>query len=180
MLACRQPDGDGECSWVYWGGPGGFSVARRTRLPSQRRCDVAMDDLDGDGRDEIILCQHHDAESYTTHSLVYRVGPDRQISVAAHPVTHDARRILVARPDHSGKPQLVFVNVASRTRLGSLPVNVYLGGPTASRRAPSGHHRVGGPLMRFTAIWTMTDARTSSSPTRPKTPCGTTLALLST
>ena len=73
VLACREPEGEGECSWVYWGGPEGYSEARRTPLPSQRACDVAMADLDGDGRDEIILCQHHDAESYTTHSLVYRV-----------------------------------------------------------------------------------------------------------
>jgi hypothetical protein len=129
VLACREPHEDAECSWIYWGGPDGFSEARRTRLPSQRACDVAMVDLDGDDRDEIVLCQHHDAESYTTHSLIYRVGPDRQVSVAARPETHDARRVLVARPDRNGKSELVFVNAAARTRLGALPVNIYLGGP---------------------------------------------------
>ena len=115
VLACRELDGQRsrfmgtegpgsggaehpESSWVYWGGPEGYSEARRTRLPSQRACDVALADpsahsgqvLDGDGRDEILLCQHHDAESYTTHSLVYRVLPGREVVEAARLVTHDA------------------------------------------------------------------------------------------
>ena len=129
VLACRQPEGEGECSWVYWGGPDGYGAARRTPLPSQRACDVAMTDLDGDGRDEILLCQHHNAESYSTHSLVYRAAPDRGISEAARLVTHDARRVLVARPGPGSQPQVIFVNAASRSRLGDLPVTIYLGGP---------------------------------------------------
>jgi hypothetical protein len=173
---------DGECSWVYWGGPDGFSAARRTRLPSQRACDVAMADLsagsekmpmppatprslekrpglealaglvvngrnrlkpriqsgeplfseqalDGDGRDDIVLCQHHDAESYTTHSLVYRVLPGRRIAEAARLLTHDARRVLIAREGLGSQPQVIFVNAAGRVRLGNLPVTIYLGGP---------------------------------------------------
>jgi hypothetical protein len=127
VLACRERDGDGECSWIYWGGPEGFGEARRTRLPSQRACDAALVDLDGDGCDEVALCQHHDAESYTTHSLIYRLGANREASVVARPVTHDARRVLVARPDQSRQPQLVFVNAAARSRLGSLPVSIYRG-----------------------------------------------------
>ena len=129
VLACRQPEGDGEYSWVYWGGPDGFSAARRTRLPSQRACDVALADLDGDGRDEILLCQHHNAESYTTHSLAYRALAGRAIAEAARWVTHDARRVLVAQAGPGRQLQIVFVNTASRSRLGSLPVTVYLGGP---------------------------------------------------
>jgi hypothetical protein len=129
VVACRQPEGHAECSFLYWGGPEGFSNARRTGLRSQRACDVAMADLDGDGRDEILLCQHHDAESYTTHSPVYRAGADKQIHEAARLLTHDARRVLVARPRPGRQPEIVFINAASRTRLGSLPVNIYLGGP---------------------------------------------------
>jgi hypothetical protein len=144
VLACREPlrgsryagaeertggTEDGECSWVYWGGPEGYSEARRTRLPSQRACDVALTDLDDDGRDGIVLCQHHDAESYTTHSPVYRVLPGRAIVEAARLVTHDARRVLVARPGPKGRPEIIFINAAGRSRLGSLPVTIYLGGP---------------------------------------------------
>ena len=148
VLACREPlRGSGgadhpESSWVYWGGPEEYSEARRTRLPSQRACDVALADLDDDGRDEIVLCQHHDAESYTTDSPVYRVLPGREIAEAARLLTHDARRVLVARPGPGSQRQVVFINAAGRTRLGSLPVTIYLGGPdgfSAERRwTPSG------------------------------------------
>ena len=30
VFACRQPHGEEECSWIYWGGEDGFSEARRT------------------------------------------------------------------------------------------------------------------------------------------------------
>jgi FG-GAP-like repeat len=129
VLACREQEDDREYSWIFWGGPDGFTASRTTRVPSQCACDVALADLNGDGRDEIVLCQHHDGESYTTHSLVYRVMPDRSISETVRLVTHDARRVLVSHAAPSRKPQIIFVNAASRRRLGDLPISIYLGGP---------------------------------------------------
>ena len=137
VLACRQPAGDAECSWVFWGGPAGFEDSRRTPLPSNRACDVALGDLDGDGRPEVVLCQHHDAELYTTHSLIYRVGRQGPIGEPRRLVTHDARRAFVAAPAGPGKLHVAFINQHARSRLGNMPVNIYLGGPdgyTAERK----------------------------------------------
>ena len=57
VVACRQPFEGAECSWVYWGSENGYDDARRTPLRTTRACDVAVGDLDGDGRDEIVLCE---------------------------------------------------------------------------------------------------------------------------
>ena len=55
-------------------GQTGSAQARRRGCPASARAMSRWTTWMDDGRDEIILCQHHDAESYTTHSLVYRVG----------------------------------------------------------------------------------------------------------
>ena len=59
VFACRQPDGDTECSWIYWGDAQGFSEERRAALPTYRACDVALGDVDGDGCADIAFCHGH-------------------------------------------------------------------------------------------------------------------------
>ena len=55
----RDRNEDGECSWVYWGGPDGFAEARRTALPTDHACDVAVGDLGGEqsGCADVVVCQ---------------------------------------------------------------------------------------------------------------------------
>ena len=63
-----------------------------TVLASSGACDVAIEDLDDDGRIEVVLCQHKSTTSFTTESLVYSCGPGRRFSPARRLVNHDARR----------------------------------------------------------------------------------------
>lgn len=118
-----------ELSWVYWGGPDGFSEQRRTALGSHRACDVALADLDGNGCADVILCQGHTSESYTSESLVYRGTPT---GIAPAPVvvtTHDARRVLTGAATGDGAIQVAFINFYSRNRLGNIDPTIYWGGP---------------------------------------------------
>ena len=137
VVACREADADGESSWVYWGGEGGYDNSRRTRLASMRACHVVLADLDGNGHDDVILCQNRTFESYTTESLVYRGGPDGIAGDAVRLTTEDARRVFAAKnPD--GPPSLAFANNWSRKAARGVSSYVYYGGPdgfSADRRA---------------------------------------------
>ena len=128
VLACRETCEDGECSWVYWGGPDGYNAQRRTRLASSRACDAAVADLDGNGYGDVILCQNRTLEMFTTESLIYRGHAD---GVAAEPVrltTEDARRVFLAGSPSKERPDVVFVNRWSRGAAERVKSYIYYGG----------------------------------------------------
>ncbi len=128
VVACRDRHGGEECSWLYHGTEEGFNDGRRTPIPSCRACDAAVGDLDGDDRPEIVICQTHTPESYTSESLVYR-WDGGGLSAPKALETHDARRVLLARSSDDPLPQAVFINQFSRNLRGDIPVYVFHGGP---------------------------------------------------
>ena len=137
VFACRQPSGGQERSWIYWGGGRGFREADKTPIPTYRACDVALGDLDGDGCDDIVLCQGHTPDSFTFNSLVYRGSPHRNFEDPLRLATHDGRRVFLARPRGKGLPDVVFVNTRARNKTEELAVSIYAGGPggfSAERR----------------------------------------------
>ena len=130
VVACRQRFEDAECSWVYWGSDDGYDDTRRTPLKTTRACDVAVGDLDGDGRDEIVLCEMRSEASYTAESLVYRVEGDGNVTGPVRLQTEDARRVFLARPAREEQPKIVFVNRRNgHNALGDIDSTVYFGGP---------------------------------------------------
>jgi hypothetical protein len=52
-LETRWGPQDDRESWVYWGGPAGFSVAARTSLATHNALDCAVGDYDGDGTPDV-------------------------------------------------------------------------------------------------------------------------------
>ena len=130
VVACREPFEDAERSWLYWGSENGYDDARRTPLKSTRACDVAIGDLDGDGRDEIVLCEMRSEESYSSESLVYRVGEDGNATAPVRLETEDPRRVFLARPSGDERPSVVFVNRRNgQNALGNIDSTIYFGGP---------------------------------------------------
>ena len=125
----RDRNADGECSWVYWGGPDGFAEARRTALPTYHACDVAVGDLDGNGCADIAICQKQSAESYSTDSLVYRGGADGIDLKPVRLATHGARRVFIARTAEAPNPQVIFINQVARTATNDVDSDLYYGGP---------------------------------------------------
>ena len=129
VLACREPSNSGEQSWVYWGSGTRFDDTRRTAFATDRACDVAVAELDGDGLAEIVMCQSHTAASFTTESVIFRGTREGSLVEARRLVTEDARRVFVAQSSDQSQPQVVFVNYFSRNLIGNIQPTIYFGGP---------------------------------------------------
>ena len=128
VVATRQSSAGGERSWVYWGSESGFDQGRRTMLASNRACDVVVVDLDGDGLDDVVLCQCHTDESFTTDSYVYRGARDRSLGQPVALEGYDPRRVFPVRSPNGGPPDLLFVNHYSR-KIFEVSPTIYHGGP---------------------------------------------------
>ena len=129
VFACHNDTGQPGRSWIYWGSDHGFQESNRTALATNAACDVDVGDLNGDGRDEIAVCQMHDQYMFTTHSRLYACGPNRELGRPVELETHDARRVFIHRHAGESAPNVVFINHYARNKHGDVPVSVYLGGP---------------------------------------------------
>ena len=128
VVACRQTAGEHEVSWVYWGSADGFSESDRTALPSNRACDVTVVDLDGDGTDDVVLCQNHTADSFTTDSFVYRGSANKTFGEPVRLETYDPRRVFPVRSPDSATPNLAFINHYSG-KIHEVNPTIFYGGP---------------------------------------------------
>lgn len=142
VFACRDRHDGQECSWVYWGGPEGFDGGRRTPLPTARASDVAVGDLNGNGCADIAFSRERSDESFTTESLVYRGCAEGVEPEPLRFITHDARRVFIARFADEPLPQLVFVNHRARGATGDVDPVIYLNEDGAF--APERHVRLSG------------------------------------
>lgn len=129
VFGCRENFGESQRSWVYWDSNGKYDETDRTSLDSFMACDVAVSDLDGDGTDEIVLCQMRTETSYDTESLVYHVRREGVSGKPVHLQTADPRRVFVPNAPAGEPKQVVFINYRSRNALGNVSSTVYWGSP---------------------------------------------------
>ena len=128
VLACRQTINDREVSWIYWGSADGYSTGNRTALPSNRACDVLAHDLNGNGFDDVVLCQNHTADSFTTQSLIYRGSPDIDPNEPVKLETFDPRRVFPVHNPDKKTPAIAFINHYSRL-IHQVNPTIFYGGP---------------------------------------------------
>jgi hypothetical protein len=129
VFACRPLSASAEFSRIYWGIESKVDEETRTDIDSYRACDVAVGDLDGDGRDEFVLCQGHTRDFFTHESPIFRVSEDGHCQEVRRLTGHDARRVFLARPSGRERTDLVFVNTRARNRTEEVDVSIYFGGP---------------------------------------------------
>ncbi|MCS7056844.1 MAG: VCBS repeat-containing protein, partial [Thermoflexales bacterium] len=124
-------------SYVYWAQPGGlygvqYSTAHRTDLPAMGAQGVAVADLNGDGRPEVILANHQDNSTYNVNSYVYWGQPGGPYGVQ-YSTGHRAElpgiaatKASVADLNSDGQLDVVIVNYYggfARIFWGPLPPN---------------------------------------------------------
>lgn len=127
VVACRELSENEECSWVYWGDVSGFNESNRIRIDSNRACDVAVGDLDGNGIDDIVLCQNHTSDSFTADSFVYMGNRDRDLTNPNKVSAEDPRRAFIIRAFDRETMSLLFINHYSR-KIFEVNPTIFYGG----------------------------------------------------
>ena len=127
VIASRTEGQSGECSWIYWGSEEGFSDNRRTSLPTHRACDVAVADLDGDGFDDVVICQNRTADSFTTESLIFRGGIDG-VNIEPKPLpSYDARRVFIDKTVSDRNSHVILTSNFARSASDDEMNTIYFG-----------------------------------------------------
>jgi hypothetical protein len=132
-VAAGDPNGDGYVdlvvvtveafgdrhadSTVFWGGPDGPDPGRVTLLPTVGAADATVGDLDGDGYDDVVVCNRYnggsalDPSSYTVDSAVFWGGPDGvSPERSLYLPTMGAARARLADVDADGLMDVVFAS----------------------------------------------------------------------
>jgi hypothetical protein len=128
-IACEDLNGDGRPdlvvanyrkeyeydtdSFVYWGTENGFDAASPLRLPTHDALQVAVGDLDGDGRKEIVFAGGNRIYVYWNRNGVFRLE-DRTILKAEGNSTmfcQGAIRVAIADVDGDGRNELLVTTL---------------------------------------------------------------------
>ena len=116
-------------TFIYWGGPQGYSPDSRQILPSVGNADVAVADLDRDGRLDLVLTSYHAGHTRSHPSTIYwnsdqGFQPDRFTRLP----THSASGVLTADFDRNGYEDILF-SCHSRDGNHRNQAFLYWGGP---------------------------------------------------
>jgi len=93
-------------SYIYWGSPQGYSVERRTELPTVGASSVAVGDLDRDGRPDLVFANDGGGASYIYWNSVDGFHPDRRTAL---PTLH-ASKCAIDDLNGDGYSDLIFAN----------------------------------------------------------------------
>ncbi len=121
----------GVGSYVYWNGPRGFERRRRTVLPTLNPNDCLIDDINGDGWQDLVFANENDARSHHTTSYVYWGNPgglDRSRRLELRTV--GAASVGASDFDRDGKKDLVFINKRDGSAGEPVPAYIYWGNET--------------------------------------------------
>ena len=115
-------------SWLYWGTDNGFHNSNRVAFSTQSARDVAIEDIDGDGHQDLVICQGRTNLTYDTHSLVFKGNATGPSANPVHITTHDATTVLIGKTSSSVRPDVIFINHSTGRVGGDVSSYIYWGG----------------------------------------------------
>jgi hypothetical protein len=134
-------------SYIYWGTADGYSDAHRTALPTHKATGVAVADLNGDGRPDLVFANSSGGVGYGSYTDAARGGGEAYVfwnGPAGFARNHLQQLPTVAGSacaigdlNGDGYPDIVFANSGGSNGLDTLSY-IYWGGPqgySAARRA---------------------------------------------
>ena len=103
-------------SYVYWGSASGFNAATRDDLPTIGALRVKAADLNNDGYQDLVYCNHYTDTTYSTNSYVYW-GSARGYSAADRTSlpTVGCYEVELADLDDNGFDDIIFANYTNGT-----------------------------------------------------------------
>ncbi len=103
-------------SYVYWGGPGGYSAGNRTGLPTWSAAGIEVADLDADGYLDLVLSNYWNAATVLIDSWIYWGSPaGYSTGDRSNLPTSGGWGNTVADVDNDGFLDIVFANNRSDT-----------------------------------------------------------------
>lgn len=121
----------GNClthSYLYFGGPNGFSAEHRQEFETIGAYGVSIADLNGDGLPEIVVSNFTDGRSFDVPSYIYWNSKNGFSDTLRTSVfTHGAIGNTVADFNGDGHADVMFNNTSARSRGGVSPSYIYWG-----------------------------------------------------
>lgn len=114
VFANSYDDTEGErtASFVYWGSVDGYAADHRTELPTTAAVTAVVDDLDGDGDEDLAFSSWYTPESWSTAVSVYW-QEDGVFSAATTLAADGAYGLLAEDLDADGYPELIVPSYAN-------------------------------------------------------------------
>ena len=132
VAVCTDKNLD-ERSMVFWGGEDGFDLQKASGFVTVSAQSLLIDDLNGDGRLQLIVCQGGTSIVYSTESMILGFGRERLPTLLAKLKSGDAMRIVAGRTGKKKGKQVVVINHETGRVRGDENIYIYLGGPDGYR-----------------------------------------------
>jgi hypothetical protein len=115
-------------SYLYWGGPAGYSAERRQSIQTIGAWGAKAADLNADGWVDLLVCNFQDAYSFEVPSFVYWNGPQGFEVTRRTPLYgHGAQGCEVADLNGDGHLDIVMTAMMGRSRGDYDPSYLYAG-----------------------------------------------------
>ena len=117
-----------EQSVVFWGSDDGFSEKAKTLFETQSAQSMLITDLEGNGKNQLVVCQGGNSVMLSTNSKILEFGSDRSYEQLREIESEDAMKIVAGKTKAGKEKQLIVINHEGGRMRGDEDIYIFLGG----------------------------------------------------